>query len=74
MLVHGRSHPRSMVGSVLETTVGCAHMGTLTLPSDEAEVLDGSSAGGSEPVRGSDVELCCLARLEEQVLVAEHEA
>lgn len=49
-------------------------MGALALASDEAEVLDRAGAGGAEPVRGAGVELGGLTGLQDQVLVAEHQA
>jgi hypothetical protein len=45
-----------------------------SLLADEAEKFHGSCAGGSEPVRGAGVELGGLARLEDDVVLAEDES
>jgi len=49
-------------------------VGSFAVASDEAEELDGSGAGGAEPVWGSGVELGDFAGFEDEVLVAEHES
>jgi hypothetical protein len=46
-------------------------VGTLTLPTDQAEELGRAVAGRTEPVGGAGVEFDSFARLEKQVLVAE---
>src|SRR5689334_8529951 len=53
---------------------GGADVGAFALLADEAEVLDGTGAGGAEPVRGAGVELGGFAWLEEEIVLAEDQA
>src|SRR5512146_3550681 len=53
---------------------GGTDVGAFALLADEAEVLDGTGAGGPEPVRGAGVELGGFPRLEDEVVLAEDQA
>lgn len=48
-------------------------MHSLSLRTEQAEQLDGLRAGSVEPMRQAGVELGCLARLQHEVVLAEHE-
>jgi hypothetical protein len=49
-------------------------MGAFTLFADEAEELDGTGAGGPEPMRRAGVELGDLSCVEDEVVLAEDQA
>jgi hypothetical protein len=49
-------------------------VGAFALLADQAEVLDGTGAGGSEPVRGPGVELGCFPGIESEIVLAEYKA
>lgn len=63
---------RYLIGVVLRC--GCADVCAFALFADEAEELDGSCAGGSEPVGGAGVEFGGLAGSEDEVVMSEDEA
>ena len=60
--------------SSAQTRASGADVHPLALGAEQREHLDGVRPGVAEPVRGAGVELDHLAGLEDQVLVAEHEA
>src|SRR5258706_1065792 len=52
----------------------CADVRALALFADEAEVLDGTGAGGPEPVRGAGVEFRGFPGCEDEIVLAEDKA